>query len=94
MKATYYLAQLVSLIFLKNESFNWHKLFYSKHGSSFDKITLLFTRRFRPPLSVGNKFIDHFPSVVDGVKFPVETETALFAMSGVSYAGRGNEGDD
>ena len=56
------------------------------------KITFQFPRRFRPPFSVGIKFTDHFPSV-DGRCNPLLNRNSLFAVGGVSYAGRGETDD-
>ena len=59
LKATHHLTQLVCLTLLKNESkmnpsfFN--KLFILNMDLLIVKITFQFPRRFRPPLSVGEK---------------------------------------
>ena len=59
MKATYHLTQLVCLTLLKNESkMNpsfFKKLFILNMDLLTLKITFQFPRRFRSPLSVGNK---------------------------------------
>ena len=54
------------------------------------KIAFQFPRRFRPPLSVGNKFTDHFPSVVDRVQSPIKTGTTCLPWLASRMLGEGN----